>query len=758
MKNKDTARILIVDDQIHALQGVSRIMKGAGYQVLEASNGVDCLKLALEHKPDLILLDVVLPDIDGREVCRRIKSNPETKDIYLVLLSSIQVQSDSQAEGLEQGADGYIARPIPNRELLARVNSLLRLKYAKDQWRESEDRWQFALEGARDGLWDWNAQTSEVFFSSQWKAMFGYEEHEIGNTLDEWDRRVHPDDKEQCYADLKRHLSGETPFYENEHRVLCKDGTYKWILDRGKIIERTEDGKPLRVIGTHSDISERKRTEEALRESEERFRTMFERHDAIMLLIEPVTGRIIDANKSAEQFYGYTITQLRSMSIQEINILPPDKVENERNLALQECRNYFIFPHSLANGEVRTVEVHSSPIEQNGEPVLFSIIHDITDRKIAQDSLRESEQFLRQSEQINRIGGWKANPFTNTLHWTQGVYDILDAPKDYRPDLDAGLEFYTPAYRPIIKEAIAKTLEHGEPFKIEAEVITTGGKHRWTEVRGLKRVEEGEGPQIIGSFQDITERKLAEEALRETQENFRAFFETMDDIIIVGTPEGKIIYSNLAVSRKLGYTPEELKTMHVLDLHPVEKRQEAERIFAEMFRGERDACPLPLAKKGGDYLPVETRIWFGKWSGKDCIFGICKDLSSEQRALQKFNRLFDGNPTPIAVSSYPELKFTEVNDSFVYTLGFSREEVIGKTAEELGLLTETALFEQMVKKLQDRGSVRDIEMKVRKKDGTFVDGLFIGEIIDNQGQKSLLSVMVDISERNRLEREVKQAA
>jgi PAS domain S-box-containing protein len=82
--------------------------------------------------------------------------------------------------------------------------------------------------------------------------MFGYEEHEIGNTLDEWDRRVHPDDKEQCYADLKRHLSGETPFYENEHRVLCKDGTYKWILDRGKIIERTEDGKPLRVIGTRS--------------------------------------------------------------------------------------------------------------------------------------------------------------------------------------------------------------------------------------------------------------------------------------------------------------------------------------------------------------------------------------------------------------------------------------------------------------------------------------------------------------------------
>ncbi len=147
MKNIDTAKILIVDDQIHALQGVSRIMKGAGYKTLEASNGTDCLKMAAEHKPDLILLDVVLPDIDGREVCRRIKSNPETADIYVVLLSSIQVQSDSQAEALEQGADGYIARPMPNRELLARVKSMLRLKQAEKRCCESAERFRLKFEG-----------------------------------------------------------------------------------------------------------------------------------------------------------------------------------------------------------------------------------------------------------------------------------------------------------------------------------------------------------------------------------------------------------------------------------------------------------------------------------------------------------------------------------------------------------------------------------------------------------------------------------
>ncbi len=165
--------------------------------------------------------------------------------------------------------------------------------------------------------------------------------------------------------------------------------------------------------------------------------------------------------------------------------------------------------------------------------VIQTAVTDITERKQAEEKLRESEQFLRQSEEIGRIGGWRTNPFTDSLKWTQGVYDIVEAPKDYQPGLNEGLEFYAPPYRPILKEAVAKTLEHGEPFAIEAEVITESGKHLWTEIRGLKRVADGEEPQVIGSFHDITERKFAEDAIHQNQENFRRFFDTMDDIIVV---------------------------------------------------------------------------------------------------------------------------------------------------------------------------------------------------------------------------------
>ena len=136
--------------------------------------------------------------------------------------------------------------------------------------KESETRWQFALEGAGDGIWDWNAKTNEVFFSKQWKVMLGYDESEIGNSLDEWEKRVHPDDKEKCLQDLEKHFSEKSEFYQNEHRMLCKDGSYKWILDRGKVIDWDNEGKPLRVIGTHSDISNRKNIEkEVIRQNEE---------------------------------------------------------------------------------------------------------------------------------------------------------------------------------------------------------------------------------------------------------------------------------------------------------------------------------------------------------------------------------------------------------------------------------------------------------------------------------------------------------
>ena len=124
---------------------------------------------------------------------------------------------------------------------------------------KSEQRWQFALDGAQQGVWDWDIKTNEVYFSKQWKAMLGFAEHELENNLDEWSKRVHPDDMPNVMEDVKNHFSGVTALYKNEHRVLCKDGSYIWILDQGMVVERDAENNPVRMIGTHTDISERHR-------------------------------------------------------------------------------------------------------------------------------------------------------------------------------------------------------------------------------------------------------------------------------------------------------------------------------------------------------------------------------------------------------------------------------------------------------------------------------------------------------------------
>ena len=166
------------------------------------------------------------------------------------------------------------------------------------------------------------------------------------------------------------------------------------------------------------DITDRKKAEDAMRSSEEQFRGMFERHNAIMLLVKPVTGRIVLANKAAERFYGYTASQLVSMCIQDINILPPAEVEAEMNFALHQLRNLFIFPHRLASGEVRTVEVHSSPIEHDGTIMLFSIIHDISERKRLEEERLEMQHKLLHAQKLESLGvmaGGIAHDFNNLL-------------------------------------------------------------------------------------------------------------------------------------------------------------------------------------------------------------------------------------------------------------------------------------------------------------------------------------------------------
>lgn len=210
------------------------------------------------------------------------------------------------------------------------VRDITARKQAESALRASEARWQFALEGAGEGVWDWNLQTNQVYFSPQWKAMLGYAPHEIRDVFDEWLNRVHPDDVVRCQQDLAAYLSGLTPVYRNEHRLLCKDGTYKWILGQGTVVQWTDAGQPLRVIGTHHDIDERRRAEEALRTSEEQYRFITASINDVIWTLDVETQCFTYVSSSVERLRGYTAEEVMAAPMEAS--LSPEHVVRIRQL------------------------------------------------------------------------------------------------------------------------------------------------------------------------------------------------------------------------------------------------------------------------------------------------------------------------------------------------------------------------------------------------------------------------------------------
>lgn len=179
--------------------------------------------------------------------------------------------------------------------------------------KESEQRLNFAFKGSGDGMWDWDANTGQVHYSKQWKSMLGYNDEELKNEFKEWETRVHPDDLGPALADINDYLEGKTPTYTNQHRLLCKDGRYKWILSRGAIVSRNADGKPARLIGTHTDITEQKEIEHDLRIAA----TAFEVQEGIM--VTDAHNKIIRVNAAFTRLTGYSAAEAIGKNASLIN-------------------------------------------------------------------------------------------------------------------------------------------------------------------------------------------------------------------------------------------------------------------------------------------------------------------------------------------------------------------------------------------------------------------------------------------------------
>lgn len=242
---------------------------------------------------------------------------------------------------------------------------------------QTEQRWRAVFEQTAIGMAHVDVGGNWLLVNGRLCEMLGYSRDEL---LHRTFHRITPPEDLADLSAWQDLLAGKLATYSREKRFIREDGTHIRV-DLTVSAVRDVHGVPTSIVCMVEDITERRLAEEELRQSESRYRQMFERNQAIKLLIDPASGEIVDANTAASAFYGYSPDELRARNIVDINALSPEQVAAEMALARTEARSYFVFRHRLAGGEVRDVEVHSSPIDVGGRTLLYSIIHDISERK-----------------------------------------------------------------------------------------------------------------------------------------------------------------------------------------------------------------------------------------------------------------------------------------------------------------------------------------------------------------------------------------
>lgn len=382
-------------------------------------------------------------------------------------------------------------------------------KKADKQLREAEERWRFALEGANQGVWDWNLKTHEVFYSKSYQALYGYEENELVGTIEQWKERIHPDDKGKINNAIEDHTGGSNAFYESTYRIKCNDGSYRWILARGMLIDFDSNGKAQRMIGTHTDITRQIAAEES-------YKALFYNNPLPMWTYELNSLRFLSVNDAAIQHYGYSNEEFLSMTIRDIR---PKETIAELEAHFAERRNCQKFKslvrHTKKNGDQIFVEVSTHALENTGEKIVLVVAHDITSKIVAEEELRQSNERFLLASRATSDAIWDWDVITNDLHWGEGIQTLFGFhPKEV--SIDMWVNLIHPDDRKKVHDSILEALENPAKsnWKEEYRFAKADGNFSYVLDREfITRDEQGKATRMLGSIQDITDLKYNEQIL-----------------------------------------------------------------------------------------------------------------------------------------------------------------------------------------------------------------------------------------------------
>jgi len=259
-----TYSILIIDDEPLLRQTMKNELTREGFLVSTAADGENGLQQFESGSFDSVITDLTLPGINGIQVLNRIK---EANSNTPVMIITAYGDMSSAISALQSGADDYLLKPFEYSELKLRLEKCLQKRELAMNLEESERRLRMALDATSEGVWDRNLETGEVYYGENWARLLGYTSKEVVENNLRFDNLIHPEDKQKTLALIQEHLDGKTERYRAEFRLRTSANGWQWILAKGQVVTKDENGRPIRFIGTHTDINDRKKAELVLQES-----------------------------------------------------------------------------------------------------------------------------------------------------------------------------------------------------------------------------------------------------------------------------------------------------------------------------------------------------------------------------------------------------------------------------------------------------------------------------------------------------------
>jgi PAS domain S-box-containing protein len=681
---------------------------------------------------------------------------------------------------------------------------------------EGAERLRLAVKASDVGLWDWDITSGTVSYSPEYKRQLGYRDDEFSNDVDEWRRRVHPDDIDAILEGLGAYFESDQIVRETEFRMRHKDGSWRWIFSRGEV-RRNATGAPVRMLGCHLDITDRKRADQERQghvwflESMDRVNRAIQgaidldqlmddvleatlsifdcdraylvhpcdpSADTWSVLVErarPEFGTIADAHRdvpmTAEVAERFRILRTTDGPVQFGPGAAHELTKRSEEYGVRSMMATAVHPHAdqaYAFGlqQCSRVRTWTADEERLLQEIGRRLADGLTSRFVL-GSLRESESRLAAAQRVAHVGHWERDFVARRVTVSPEMLRIFGLGRDHPRDLDEWDALWQTVVHPDDRAhtlaALRAALQDGPRYDIEYRVVRPDGQERFLRSQGDILERDATRPRrMFGTVQDITEFRRAQDELRASESRFRVFVDHATDAFFLHGRRGEILDVNQQACDSLGYTRAELVGMGPAEIDIDTDLQST--IASRLQAGEVMAFDSRHRRKDGSTFPVEVRLRRFRMHGKQFAVALVRDITQRKEAERTvaesyslLNAVVEGTPAAVFVKDLAG-RYLMINSIGARSFGLTIEEIVGNDDQQL---FPPGIADEIVE--HDRRVLASGEPETMEETGTLrgVPRVFLtsrGVYRDAHGRIiGLVGFSRDITELKRLEQQFRQA-